>query len=70
MAVGVATTVELTLAGDEDTSVDVAIVVCEEDGADDEELLVTGEVEDTEGLTTLAPQTEGTFAAGPTVDLR
>ena len=61
---------ELALDEDEDTSVEVNAEVGAEDCADDDELLVADEVEETEGLTDLAPQTEGTFAAGPTVDLR
>jgi hypothetical protein len=61
---------KLALEDEEDTSVDMGVVVDAEDCADDDELLIPDEVEETEVLTTLAPQTEGTFAAGPTLDLR
>lgn len=60
----------VVLDRDEDESVDVRVVVDAKDCTDDDELLVPDAVEETEGLTTLAPQTEGTFAAGPTADLR
>ena len=53
---------ELVLDDDEDTSVDV--------GAADEELVATDEVEETEGMMSLAPQIEGDFPAAPRVDLR
>jgi len=67
-AVGVALALELELAldDDEDTSVGTDV----EDDAEDEELLAPDEVEEVEELTSLAPQTEGTFPAGPTEDLR
>jgi hypothetical protein len=61
-AVGVALAPELVLDDDEDTSVDV--------GAADEELLAPDEVEETEGMMSLAPQIEGDFPAAPRVDLR
>ena len=51
---------------DEDVSVVLDAEVCD----DDDELLIPDEVEETGLLMTLAPQTEGTFAAGPTLDLR
>jgi hypothetical protein len=66
----VALALELVLADDEDASAGVEVEVTAEDCVDDDELLVPDEVEETEELTTLAPQTEGTFAAGPTADLR
>ena len=53
---------ELVLDNDEDTSVDV--------GAADEELVAPDEVEETEGMMSLAPQIEGDFPAAPRVDLR
>lgn len=53
---------ELVLDDDEDTSVDV--------GAADEELVAPDEVEETEGMMSLAPQIEGDFPAAPRVDLR
>jgi hypothetical protein len=61
-AVGVAPAPELVLEDDDDTSVDV--------GAADEELLASDEVEETEGMMSLAPQIEGDFPAAPRVDLR
>lgn len=57
---------ELALDDDEDTSVEAEV----EDDAEDDELLAPDEVEEAEELTSLAPQTEGTFSAGPTEDLR
>jgi hypothetical protein len=60
-AVGVAPAPELVLEDDDDT-VDV--------GAADEELLAPDEVEETEGMMSLAPQIEGDFPAAPRVDLR
>jgi hypothetical protein len=69
-AVGVALAFAAVLDEDEDPSVDVSVVVDAEVCDDGDELLVPDEVEETELLMTLAPQTEGTFAAGPTLDLR
>jgi hypothetical protein len=66
----VALTLELALEDDEDGPAEVEVEVTAEDCKDDDELLIPDEVEETEVLTTLAPQTEGTFAAGPTLDLR
>ena len=53
---------ELVLEDDDDTSVDVGAAV--------EELLAPDEVEETEGMMSLAPQIEGDFPAAPRVDLR
>jgi hypothetical protein len=66
----VALALELALEDDEDGPAEVEVEVTAEDCTDDDELLVPDEVEGSEALTTLAPQTEGTFAAGPTLDLR
>jgi len=68
--VDVALALELVLEDDEDASVEVCVEIVVEDCAEDDELLVADEVEEVDGLTSLAPQTEGTFAAGPTADLR
>jgi hypothetical protein len=66
----VALALELALEDDEDGPAEVEVEVIAEEDAGNEELLTPDEVEGSEALTTLAPQTEGTFAAGPTLDLR
>lgn len=66
-AVDVALALELVLEDDEEASVEVEVG---DDAEDEDELLAPDEVEEADGLMSLAPHTDGELPADPRVDLR